>query len=92
MSNGGFLHPTFERELTVPRLFGIGSCYYSLDQRLFIAVSHPVVGVKPGIPLRYQSRGWDFGWLVLLTIWHEFEVRPFDFYERNPALDLPLSR
>lgn len=45
----------------------IGSCYYYVDQKLFIAGSHPVVRVKPGIPLRYENRGWDFGWLVLRT-------------------------
>ena len=44
-----------------------GSCYYYVAQKLFIAASHPVVRVKPGIPLRYESRGWDFGWLVLRT-------------------------
>ncbi len=31
-------------------------------------------------------------WPVLPTVWHEFEVRPFDFFELNPALDLPLNR
>jgi hypothetical protein len=45
----------------------VGSCYYYLDQKLFITGSHPVVRVKPGIPMRYVSRGWDFGWLVLRT-------------------------
>ena len=45
----------------------MGSCYYYVDRKLFIAGSHPVVRVKPGIPLRYQSGGWDFGWLVLRT-------------------------
>jgi len=44
-----------------------GSCYYYLDQRVFIAGSHPVVRVSPGIPLRYESKGWDFGWLLLRT-------------------------
>ena len=44
-----------------------GSGYYYVDQKLFIAGSHPVVRVKPGIPLRYQSQGWDFGWLLLRT-------------------------
>ena len=45
----------------------LGSCYYYLDQKLFIGGSHPVVRVKPGIPLCYKSLGWDFGWLLLRT-------------------------
>ncbi|MCH7548972.1 MAG: primary-amine oxidase [Candidatus Krumholzibacteriota bacterium] len=28
-------------------------------------------------------------WPVLSTGWTEFELRPFDFFEHNPALDLP---
>jgi primary-amine oxidase len=28
-------------------------------------------------------------WPVLPTTWHEFELKPFDFFQRNPALDLP---
>ena len=28
-------------------------------------------------------------WPVTPTIWNEFELRPFDFFQRNPALDLP---
>ena len=42
-----------------------GSCYYYTEQKLFITGSQPIVRVKPGIPLRYESRGWDFGWLLL---------------------------
>ena len=30
-------------------------------------------------------------WPVTPTIWNEFELRPFDFFDRNPALDLPSS-
>lgn len=45
----------------------VGSCYYYTEQTLFIAGSHPVARVKPAIPMRYESRGWDFGWLVLRT-------------------------
>jgi hypothetical protein len=44
-----------------------GSCYYYTQRRLFIAASHPVVRVKPAIPLQYTSRGWDFGWLLART-------------------------
>ncbi len=28
-------------------------------------------------------------WPVLPTTWRGFELRPFDFFDRNPALDLP---
>ena len=45
----------------------VGSCYYYTDQELFIGGSHPVVRVQPNIPMRYQSGGWDFGWLVART-------------------------
>lgn len=27
-------------------------------------------------------------WPILSTTWHDFELRPFDFFARNPALDL----
>jgi hypothetical protein len=45
----------------------VGSCYYYREQKLFIAGTHPMIRVAPGAPLRYRSRGWDFGWLVLRT-------------------------
>ncbi|MDO8358948.1 MAG: hypothetical protein Q7T08_02780 [Devosia sp.] len=44
-----------------------GSCYYYTDRKLFITGTHPAVRVKPAIPLRYGSRGWDFCWLVART-------------------------
>ncbi len=44
-----------------------GSAYYYTEQRLFIIGSHPVVRVRPHIPMRYRSHGWDFGWLMLRT-------------------------
>jgi len=28
-------------------------------------------------------------WPVMPVMWHTFELRPFDFFDRNPALDLP---
>ena len=44
-----------------------GSCYYYTEEKLFIAGSHPVVRVKPGIPMTYKSGGWDFGWMIIRT-------------------------
>ena len=43
-----------------------GPGYYS-DRKLFIAGTHPLVRVRPGIPMRYMSRAWDFGWLMPRT-------------------------
>jgi primary-amine oxidase len=31
-------------------------------------------------------------WPVMPVNWHELEIRPFDFFDRNPALDLPRRR
>ena len=39
--------------------------------------------------VRHVVRAED--WPVLSTEWSEFELRPFDFFQRNPALDLPDS-
>jgi hypothetical protein len=44
-----------------------GSCYYYTDRKLFITGTHPAVRIKPAIPLRYESGGWDFCWLVART-------------------------
>jgi hypothetical protein len=45
----------------------VGSCYYYTERKLFIAAAHPVVRVKPTIPVQYESEGWDFGWLMPRT-------------------------
>lgn len=44
-----------------------GSGYHYTEGDLFIAGSHPVIRVAPGIPMAYRSGGWDCGWLVLRT-------------------------
>jgi hypothetical protein len=44
-----------------------GACYYYTRRKLFIAATHPLVRVRPAIPMRYTSRGWDFGWLIVRT-------------------------
>ena len=39
------------------------------------------------IGMHHMVRGED--WPVMPVLWHSFEIRPFDFFDRNPALDLP---
>ena len=45
----------------------VHSNYYYTEQKLFIGATHPLVRVRPGVPLRYTSRGWDFGWVMART-------------------------
>ena len=45
----------------------VHSNYYYTEQRLFIGATQPLVRVRPGVPLRYVSRGWDFGWVMART-------------------------
>lgn len=44
-----------------------GPGYYQTESRLFSAGTHPLIRVKPGIPMRYESEGWDFGWMLPRT-------------------------
>ena len=39
------------------------------------------------IGMHHVARSED--WPVMPTMWYGFELRPFDFFDRNPALDLP---
>ncbi|MEA1951222.1 MAG: twin-arginine translocation signal domain-containing protein, partial [Planctomycetota bacterium] len=41
-----------------------GPGYYCTKRKIFCAGSQPVVRVRPGIPMKYASGGWDFGWLM----------------------------
>jgi len=55
--------PELEHEVFIQTGWG----YYYTGKRLFIAETHPLVKVKPAIPLAYESRGWNFGWVLLRT-------------------------
>lgn len=48
----------------------LNSCYYYTDRKLFIGATHPIVRVRPAVPMAYRSRGWDFGWVVACTDGH----------------------
>ena len=42
----------------------LGPGYYNTRRKIFSAGTQPLVRVKPAIPMLYESRGWDFGWLM----------------------------
>ncbi len=48
----------------------LNSCYYYSRQKLLIGASHPLVRVRPAIPMEYRTKGWGFGWLVTRTDGH----------------------
>jgi primary-amine oxidase len=50
------------------------------------SVENTDIVVWPTIGMHHQVRSED--WPVMPVLWHEITLRPFDFYDRNPALDL----
>ena len=45
----------------------VGPNYYYTEQKRLWGAAQPVVRVKPSIPIRYRSKGWDFGWVLART-------------------------
>ena len=45
----------------------VGPGYYHTDRRIFCAGTQPLVRVKPGIPMQYETGASDFGWLMPRT-------------------------
>jgi primary-amine oxidase len=39
------------------------------------------------VGFRHQTRAED--WPVMPALWHSFKLRPFNFFDRNPGLDVP---
>lgn len=56
-----------EKALRHEAFIQTGPGYYCTDRKLFSAGTQPLVRVKPTIPLRYMSLGWDFGWVMPRT-------------------------
>jgi len=51
-------------------LIQTGPMYHYTQTKYLLAESHPFVRVKPQIPMRYESGGWDFGWVIARTDGH----------------------
>jgi hypothetical protein len=48
----------------------VGSGFYHVPQRLYNALTHPLVRVAPAIPLLYGSANWDVSWVYLRSDGH----------------------
>jgi hypothetical protein len=70
-----------------------GSCYCYTRRRLFIAATHPVVRVRPAVPMAYRTGGWDYGWLLARTDGHVARLLydPYTLTPRRSALRCELS-
>jgi primary-amine oxidase len=42
------------------------------------------------VGFRHQTRSED--WPVMPEMWHSFKIRPFNYFDRNPGLDVPRIR
>lgn len=58
---------------------------------LFIADRQPIANqdlvLWYTVGFRHQTRSED--WPVMPEMWHSFKIRPFNFFDRNPGLDVP---
>ena len=56
-----------------------GACYYFTESRIFMVAAQPLIRVRPGIPLRYESQAWNFGWIKPQSdgIVHRWLVDPY---------------
>lgn len=59
------------------------SYYYCTNSRQFIGATCPLVRIRPCIPLVYQSRAWDFGWVVVRNDGH-ISLMLYDPYTLRP--------
>ncbi len=60
---GGHATETVDHEVFVHA----GPCYFHTRQKLLVTGTHPVVQIRPAIPLRYESQNWNCGWLMART-------------------------
>ena len=63
---------------------GMGLPEWTKDNR---SIERTDVVLYHSIGMQHLVRAED--WPVMPTLWHSFELRPFDFFDRNPSMDLP---
>jgi len=65
---GGGSGASVEEPLPDHELFvQVGFTYYYTESKLFLGETHPLVRVRPAIPVVYESGNWDYGWVMPRT-------------------------
>ncbi len=60
----------------------VGSGFVHVRAGLYVALTHPLIRVAGGIPIRYGSGNWDVAWIFLRTD-GQAQVRRIDPYTRR---------
>ncbi len=47
--------------------FEVGVSFYQRDSKVLSGGTYPFIRVRPGVPMKYTSGGWDFGWGFVRT-------------------------
>jgi hypothetical protein len=60
----------------------VGSGFVHVRAGLYVALTHPLVRLAPGVPVRYRSGNWDVAWVFLRTD-GQAQVRRIEPYTRR---------
>lgn len=60
----------------------VGSGFVHVRAGLYVALTHPLVRLAPGVPVRYRSGNWDVAWVFLRTD-GQAQVRRIEPYTRS---------
>jgi hypothetical protein len=73
------LAPQGETPIDHEVFVGMGPIYNHQDQGFLGGESQPIVRVVPGVPLRYRSGNWNYGWILPRTdgVVHHLVVNPY---------------
>lgn len=78
------LAPPGEAPLNHEVFIQLGSCYFYSATHTLVGSSHPVVRIRPAVPLKYESGAWDYSWLLPRTD-GQCAILSYDPYTLRPC-------
>lgn len=69
-----------------------GACYFYTKKKWMVTGTLPLPRVRPAIPLTYESKAWDYGWLISRSDGHVAELiyDPYTLQPRRETRQLEL--